>query len=225
MVPNLTVHTPFVWRSPISLHTWPWVTSSLAPPLGWSVPFPSSNNKLDLSQEANAFIVIMKKYPSIQGILPACTQSWLLLGQQDLGRCSWTEHNLYSHIQQPRSSTYGQLSLSPCPRGLTSLTPTHSHMKVFGERLFKILQASTHGIIFKKRIKTTLCFICGSDVCLYIHFKRSGGIQSEVFQSKLKVRLEGWEFYFILCFFFFIRDIYNSYNVIFLRKKNPLRHI
>lgn len=148
VVPNLTVHTPFVWRSPISLHTWPWVTSSLAPPLGWSVPFPSSNNKLDLSQEANAFIVIMKKYPSIQGILPACTQSWLLLGQQDLGRCSWTEHNLYSHIQQPRSSTYGQLSLSPCPQGLTSLTPTHSHMKVFGERLFKILQASTHGIIF-----------------------------------------------------------------------------
>lgn len=77
------------------------------------------------------------------------------------------------------------------PSGLTSLTPNLSHMKVFGERLFKILQASTHGIIFKKRIKTTLCFICGSDVCLYIHFKRSGAIQSELFQSKLKVETGG----------------------------------
>ena len=48
-------------------------------------------------------------------------------------------------------STCSQLSLSPCPQGLASLTPTHSHMQVFGERLFKILQASTHGIIFKKQ--------------------------------------------------------------------------
>ena len=60
-------------------------------------------------------------------------------------------------------------------------------------------------------------------MCVYMYIlKDLGAMQSKLFQSKLKVRVEGWEFHFIL-WLFFIRDIYNFYNVIFfLRKKKFL---
>ena len=52
-------------------------------------------------------------------------------------------------------------------------------------------------------------------MCVYMYIlKDLGAMQSKLFQSKLKVRVEGWEFHFIL-WLFFIRDIYNFYNVIF----------
>lgn len=62
-----------------------------------------------------------------------------------------------------------------------------------------------------------MCFICGWDMCVYIHIKKIWKDKELTVMRGYsgKVRLEGREFYFIL-WLFFIRSIYNFHNAIFL---------
>lgn len=63
------------------------------------------------------------------------------------------------------------------------------------------------GYSFKKRIKTTLCFICGSDVCLYIHCKRSGGNAEQTVSEQTEGETGGMRVSFYPVVVFYKRHI------------------
>lgn len=133
--------------------------SSLVPALEWSVPFSGSTRKLDLSQGANAFAVIMKRHPLLQGTFTGCTQPGHVLGPQDPGTAT---------SSSPVPPSLASVPYLPALSNWHGVIASHSHTQIFGERLFKILQAGTHCL--KTKTKKLVLYLCFGCVCLRIRF-------------------------------------------------------
>lgn len=181
--------------------------TSLAPESEWFIPISGAINKLELSGGTNAFVVMRESHPSFRGPFPGCVQLGYAFGLRDRAR-------LQSHTQQPCCSV--------CLYSLPSRTRTGSHQDTGTHRCFtntfKLLQANTHGTFLRRKI--SLCFICGSDVCVYIHIKKDlEGYRANCSESSSWESETGGKGVLFYLWWFFIRSIYNFYNAIFYVKR------